>query len=95
MKTEIIPYTLGIQFVFYVAYGDLDGITDQEKRLFDDLEQSSRIDAPEGYEFSHWSINTDKCITPRPKTIHLSALSVLPIFIAKFFSSSFSNRSEI
>ena len=61
MKTEIIPYTLGIQFVFYVAYGDLDGITDQEKRLFDELEQSSRIDAPEGYEFSHWSINTDKC----------------------------------
>lgn len=60
MKIEIISYTLGTQFACYVEYGDLDGITNKEKRLFDDLEQSSRIDAPEGYEFSHWSIETDE-----------------------------------
>jgi hypothetical protein len=60
MKTEIISYTLGTQYVCYVAYGDLEGITDQEKRLFDDLEQSSRIDAPDGYHFSHWEIQTDQ-----------------------------------
>ena len=41
------------------------------------------------------SISTDKCITPLPKTIHLSALSVLLMRIARFFSSSFSRRSDI
>ena len=39
------------------------------------------------------SIKTDKCNTPRPKTIHLSALSVGSTRIAKFFSNSFSKRS--
>jgi hypothetical protein len=58
MKTEIISYTLGTQFACYVWYGDLEGITDQERRLFDDLEQSSRIDAPDGYHFSHWAVQT-------------------------------------
>jgi hypothetical protein len=60
MKNAIISYTLGTQYVCYVAYGDLEGITDQELRLFENLEQSSRIDAPTGYHFSHWEIQTDK-----------------------------------
>ena len=59
MKTERIPYTIGTQFTTYVAYGEHDNITDQEKRLFDELEQSSRLDAPEGYKFSHWAIQAD------------------------------------
>lgn len=60
MKTAFIPYTLGTQFATYAEYGDLDSITAKEKMQFDDLEQQSRIDAPEGYKFAHWSIQTDK-----------------------------------
>ena len=60
MNTEIISYTIGTQFTCYVAYGDLDGITEQEQRAFDELEQFSRLDAPKGYHFSHWEIRTDE-----------------------------------
>ena len=60
MKAERIPYTIGTQFTTYVAYGEHDNLTDQEKRLFDELEQSSRIDAPDGYKFSHWAIQADE-----------------------------------
>ena len=41
------------------------------------------------------SINTDKCNTPRPNTINLSALPVCSTLKAKFFSNSFSKRSLI
>ena len=41
------------------------------------------------------SIKTERCKTPRPKTIHLSALSVSLTSSAKFFSSSLLRRSEI
>ncbi len=41
------------------------------------------------------SIKTDKCKTPRPKTINLSALSVSWTRKAKFFSSSLVNLSFI
>jgi hypothetical protein len=60
MKVEFIPYTLGTQFACYAEYGDFDDLTDEEKSQFDDLEQSARINAPEGYQFAHWSISTDK-----------------------------------
>jgi hypothetical protein len=60
MNVQFIPYTLGTQFATYVEYGDIDSLTAEEKRLFDELEQSSRIDAPEGYQFAHWSIQTDQ-----------------------------------
>jgi hypothetical protein len=59
MKNAIISYTIGTQYDTYVAFGEHDGITDQEKRLFDELEQSSRIDAPKGFSFAHWSVQTD------------------------------------
>lgn len=59
MQTEIISYTLGTQFATYVTYGDFDHLGDEEKSQFDDLEQSARINAPKGYRFAHWSINTD------------------------------------
>ena len=39
------------------------------------------------------SIRTDKCITPRPKTCHLSAVAPDSTRIAKFFSNSLFNRS--
>ena len=60
MKNAIISYTIGTQYVTYVAFGEHDGITDQEKRLFDELEQSSHLDAPDGYKFSHWAIQADE-----------------------------------
>jgi hypothetical protein len=60
MKVEFIPYTLGTQFACYAEYGDFDDLTDEEKSQFDDLEQSARINAPEGHHFAHWSISTDK-----------------------------------
>ena len=60
MNVQFIPYTIGTQFATYVEYGDIDSLTAEEKRLFDELEQSSRIDAPEGYQFAHWSIQTDQ-----------------------------------
>lgn len=60
MKIEFIPYTIGTQFTCYAEYGDFDDLSDKEMRQFDNLEQSSRIDAPEGYYFAHWSINTDQ-----------------------------------
>lgn len=59
MKTEIISYTLGTQFASYVANGDFDHLSDEEKSQFDDLEQSARINAPEGYRFAHWGIEID------------------------------------
>jgi hypothetical protein len=60
MNVQFIPYTLGTQFATYVANGDFDHLTDKEKRQFDDLEQFSRLDAPNGYYFAHWSIQTDQ-----------------------------------
>ncbi len=60
MKYETISYTLGTQFATYVAYYDFDELTNEEKRQFDELEQSSRLDAPKGYYFAHWDINTDE-----------------------------------
>jgi hypothetical protein len=59
MKTEIISYTLGTQFASYVANGDFDHLSDEEKSQFDDLEQSARINAPEGYRFAHWGIEIE------------------------------------
>ena len=59
MKTEIISYTLGTQFAVYVEYGETDHLADYEQIQFDDLEQSARDNAPEGYRFAHWSIQTD------------------------------------
>lgn len=60
MKYEIISYTLGTQFATYVAYYDFDELTHEEKRQFDELEQSARLNAPDGYYFAHWDINTDE-----------------------------------
>jgi hypothetical protein len=60
MKSETHIYTLGTQFVGYVAYGDLDTLDGKEKSQFDDLEEAARKNAPEGYQFAHWSIQTDK-----------------------------------
>ena len=60
MKYETISYTLGTQFASYVAYYDFDELTHEEKRQFDELEQSSRLDAPKGYYFAHWDIKTDQ-----------------------------------
>lgn len=59
MKTEIISYTLGTQFAAYVANGDFDHLSDEEKSQFDDLEQAARDNAPEGYSFAHWGIDID------------------------------------
>ena len=59
MKTEVISYTLGTQFATYVANGDFDHLTDEEKKQFDNLEQFSRLDAPNGYYFAHWGIDID------------------------------------
>ena len=41
------------------------------------------------------SIRTDKCRMPRPKTVHLSSLSVGSTRSAKFFCSSASRRSRM
>jgi hypothetical protein len=60
MNIEFIPYTIGSQFTCYAEYGDSDDLTDEEKRQFDDLEQTARYNAPEGYQFAHWSISTEK-----------------------------------
>jgi hypothetical protein len=60
MKTETHIYTIGTQFAGYVANGDMDTLTDKEKSQFDDLEEAARKNAPEGYAFAHWSIQTDK-----------------------------------
>jgi hypothetical protein len=56
---NFMPYTLGTQFAAYVANGDFDHLSDEEKSQFDDLEQAARINAPEGHYFAHWSIQTD------------------------------------
>ena len=60
MKTEIISYTIGTEFATYVAYGDFDELSNEEKRQFDELEQFARLEAPDGYYFAHWSIQTDQ-----------------------------------
>ena len=49
MKTEIISYTIGTEFATYVAYGDFDELSNEEKRQFDELEQFARLEAPDGY----------------------------------------------
>lgn len=59
MKTEIISYTIGEQFACYVEYGDASGLDEREIRLFDALHADVKNDAPEGYIFGHWSINTE------------------------------------
>ena len=59
MKTEFISYTIGEQFAVYVEYGDAEHLGHGEAHDFDDLERAARDNAPEGYHFAHWSINTD------------------------------------
>ena len=61
MKTEIISYTIGTQFAPYVTYGDCDDMDSDELEDFDELEQVARDNAPKGYYFAHWDINTDEC----------------------------------
>ena len=58
-RVRVIPYTIGAQFAPYVTYGDCDDMDSDELEDFDDLEQAARDNAPEGYTFAHWSIDTD------------------------------------
>lgn len=57
-----IPYTVGQHFATYIAYGETEGLTEDEMIDFDALEQDARRNADNGYEFAHWSItdNTDE-----------------------------------
>ena len=59
MKIEFIPYTIGEQFAVYVEYGCCDDMDSDELNDFDDLERAARDNAPKGYYFAHWSIDTD------------------------------------
>ena len=58
-RVRVIPYTIGEQFASYVTYGDYDNLYYDEIEDFNDLERAARDNAPEGYTFSHWSIDTD------------------------------------
>lgn len=60
MKHQTTPYTIGEHFATYVAYGDFDHLSDDEKSQFDDLELSARVNAPEGYHFAHWDITDQR-----------------------------------
>lgn len=57
MKTE--NYYLGSQFAQLVANGESDQLTDDEISDFEYIEDTAKLEAPEGYVFSHWSIGDD------------------------------------
>lgn len=58
-RVEVIECTIGQHFATLVEYGDTEGLTGREVRAFQAFEQSMRDNPPEGYEFTHWSIDTD------------------------------------
>lgn len=58
-RVEVIECTIGQHFATLVEYGDTEGLTGREVRDFQAFEQSMRDNAPEGYIFGHWSIDTD------------------------------------
>lgn len=59
MKTEFISYTIGEQFATYVEYGDIDHLSDDEVSDFNHVHNQAIVNAPEGYYFAHWSIDTN------------------------------------
>ena len=58
-RIETIPYTIGTQFAALIANGDATGLTGDEDDSFSAFETAARLDAPHGYAFSHWAIDTD------------------------------------
>jgi hypothetical protein len=59
MKTDVITYTMGADFAAYVANGDASHLTDQEIGDFDMIDQQAHDQAPAGFHFGHWSIDTE------------------------------------
>jgi len=58
-RIKSVSYTLGAQFAPLIANGDASELTDDEAHGFDSFEREVQRVAPEGYSFSHWSIDTD------------------------------------
>lgn len=54
-----ISYDVGVQFAALIANGDATGLTGDEDDAFSAFETEARINPPDGYTFSHWSIDTD------------------------------------
>ncbi len=58
-RIKTVSYTIGAQFAASIANADSTGLTDDEAHGFDSFERAVIGAAPEGYTFSHWSIDTD------------------------------------
>lgn len=58
-RVETISYTVGSQFAALIANGDATGLTGDEDDAFSIFETEARLSPPDGYTFSHWSIDTD------------------------------------